>query len=188
MSKQLRPRADAARNEERLIAAARKAFLTGEDKVSLERIAETAGVGIGTLYRHFPTRGHLAEAVYRSELDELLSSISDLLSKNSAFEALQIWLLQYGLLIFSKRAMYDALRDTLMSREASNSTTWKRIDETLAVFIAAGTVDGSIRNDVRSDDLTVVLAGVVAAATFSADLEKLPRLLTIVATGVRPST
>lgn len=186
MSKQLRVRADAARNEARLIAAARDAFLAGEDKVSLERIAEIAGVGIGTLYRHFPSRGHLAEAVYRAELDELMSGAPDLLSNNSAFEALRIWLARYSVLILSKRAMFDALRDTLMSREASTSVTWKRMSETLAVFVAAGAVDGTIRHDVRSEDLTVVLAGVVASATFSADRERLNRLLTIVATGVRP--
>lgn len=185
MSKQLRPRADAARNEARLIAAAHGAFLSGEDKVSLERIAEIAGVGIGTLYRHFPSRAHLAEAVYRSELDELMSGVPHLLSKNSAFEALQIWLSRYSQLILAKRAMYDALRDTVASRHASTSPTWKRIDEALAVFISAGSVDGSIRNDVRSDDLTAVLAGVVTAVTFSADREQLHRLLAIVVTGVR---
>lgn len=186
MSKQLRPRADATRNEARLISAAREAFLSGEDKVSLERIAEIAGVGIGTLYRHFPSRAHLVEAVYRFELDHLMSGVPDLLGKSSALEALQIWLSRYSELILAKRAMYDALRDALTSRHASTSATWRRIDETLAVFISAGSVDGSIRDDVRSDDLTAALSGVVAAATFSDDREQLRRLLTIVATGVRP--
>ncbi|MDQ0137546.1 AcrR family transcriptional regulator [Neorhizobium galegae] len=184
----MRPRADAARNAARLIAAARDAFLAGGDKVPLERIATIAGVGIGTLYRHFPGRDHLAEAVYRSELDELIAGVPELISKTSALEALQIWLSRYSQLIFTKRAMHDALRDTLMSREASTSVTWKRIDGALASFISAGSVDGSIRDDVRSDDLAVVLSGVVAAASFSADIEQLRRLLAIVATGVRRST
>lgn len=186
MSKQLRPRADAARNEARLIAAARDAFLSDADKVSLERIAELAGVGIGTLYRHFPSRGHLAEAVYRSELDELTAGVPGLLDKHHAFDALQIWLSRYSRLIFAKRAMYDAFRDTLMSRGASNSATWKRIEETLGIFIAAGKLDNSIRADLRSDDLTCALSGVVAASTFAADIEQLRRLLAILITGIKP--
>lgn len=148
----------------------------------LERIAEIAGVGIGTLYRHFPTRGLLAEAVYKSELDELTAGVPDLIDNNPGLEALHIWLDRYSLLIFAKRAMYDVFRDTLMSHEASSSATWKRINETLATFIAAG-----IRDAVRSDDLTIALAGVVAAATFSADLDQLRRLLAILTTGIRPS-
>ncbi|WP_210013700.1 helix-turn-helix domain-containing protein [Neorhizobium galegae] len=91
----MRPRADAARNAARLIAAARDAFLAGGDKVPLERIATIAGVGIGTLHRHFPSRDHLAEAVYRSDLDELIAGVPELISKTSALEALQIWLSRY---------------------------------------------------------------------------------------------
>ncbi len=73
-----RRRADAERNRLRLLEIARAAFASGEATVSLERIARDAGVGIGTLYRHFPTREALVEALYRQELDELCASATEL--------------------------------------------------------------------------------------------------------------
>ena len=74
-----RPRADAERNRARLLDAARAAFASGRDPVTLEQIARDSGVGIGTLYRHFPTREALVEALYRKELADLCASVDDLL-------------------------------------------------------------------------------------------------------------
>ena len=74
-----RPRADAERNRARLLDAARAAFASGREPVSLEQIARDSGVGIGTLYRHFPTREALVEALYRKELADLCASVDDLL-------------------------------------------------------------------------------------------------------------
>jgi AcrR family transcriptional regulator len=84
-----RPRADAERNRARLLDAARAAFASGREPVTLEQIARACGVGIGTLYRHFPTREALVEALYRKELADLCASVDDLLATRSPDRALR---------------------------------------------------------------------------------------------------
>jgi AcrR family transcriptional regulator len=96
-------RADAQRNRERLIDAAVAAFSAGQDPVALESIARDAGVGIGTLYRHFPSRAALVEAVYRSELDRLCRSADALLASQDPADALRAWMERYVDFVRTKR-------------------------------------------------------------------------------------
>src|ERR1700687_951039 len=93
------PRADAQKNRERLLEAALALFTGSKDEVTLSAVAEQAGVGIGTLYRHFPTRDALVEAVYRSEVERLSDAASKLLQKMPAEAALEEWLRRYSALI-----------------------------------------------------------------------------------------
>ncbi|WP_210253205.1 TetR/AcrR family transcriptional regulator [Beijerinckia sp. L45] len=177
-------RSDAAKNRERLIHEARTLFLT-EGAGSLEAIARAAGVGIGTLYRHFPTREALVEAVYQRELDALERDAVGLLAKHSGVEAMRLWMDRYADFVATKHAMHDPLRAVLATRSPAVSETRKRINIVVGILIAAGTRDGTLRNDVQPDDVTLSLAGVVLAAATSSDADQARRLLDILMAGLQ---
>lgn len=185
MSTPPRRRADASKNRERIIATARKLFSTAADTISLEAIARASGVGIGTLYRHFPTKEALVEAVYRSELDALDREADCLLSRHPGADAMRQWMDSYARFVAAKHAMHDALRIALTFRSGTVPETRARICATIAKFLAAGARDGSIRGGVRADDLTLSLAGSVFAAAATADHEQVGRVLDLVMAGLR---
>ena len=115
-SASVRPlRADAQRNRERLLAAAMQAFAEEGEEVALESVAARAGVGIGTLYRHFPNRDALVVAAYQNEVDELCAAAADLLASVPADEALRAWADRFADYIATKRAMGNALRSAAAS-------------------------------------------------------------------------
>ncbi len=186
MSKPPRLRTDAARNRERLIAEAGRLFAAGNATVSLESIAQAAGVGVATLYRHFPTREALVEAVYRSELDALDADAEPLLAAHGALDALRMWMDQYARFVAVKHAMRDALRVALTSPTTSATETRARIRSVVARFAAAGAADGTIRKDVEPDDVTLSLAGAVLMTAASADTSQLRRLLDLLLDALRP--
>ena len=178
-------RADATKNRERLIAEALALFSSGADAVTLESIAKAAGVGIGTLYRHFPTREALIEAAYRVELDALEAEADDLLEGHSAAEAMRRWMDRYVKFVATKHAMHDALRTALAPRAWTVSETRVRINKTIATFLAVGTQDGTLRDDVRPDDVTLGLVGMALAATTSTDVHQASRLLDLLIAALR---
>lgn len=184
MSSSSRLRADAAKNRERLLTAAREQFSTGGKTLSLEAVARAAGVGIGTLYRHFPTREVLVEAVYRSELDALAAEAEPLLAAHPAAEALRRWMDRYARFVGAKRAMYDALRIAVTARASRAPDTRVRIQAAIAKFVAVGTSDGTLRGDVEPDDIAVNLAGIVLA-TISTDPLQMGRLLDLLMDALR---
>ena len=186
MSKSPRLRADAARNRERLIAEARGFFSAGNATVSLESVAQAAGVGVATLYRNFPTREVLVEAVYRSELDALAADAEALLAAHGALDALRMWMDQYARFVATKHAMRDALRIALTSPAALASETRARIRAVVTRFMAAGASDVTIRQDVESDDVTLSLAGAVLMTATSTDASQLRRMLDLLLDGLRP--
>ena len=104
------PRADAQRNRERLLATALKLFTFSKEEVTLSAVAEQAGVGIGTLYRHFPTRDALVEAVYRHEVERLSDAAPALLKEMPVEKALEEWLTRFMGLIAAKRGLKEAVR------------------------------------------------------------------------------
>src|SRR5580698_8294016 len=126
-----RPRADAERNRARLLDAARAAFASGQASVTLEQIARDAEVGIGTLYRHFPTREALVEALYRQELAELCASAGDLLAAHSPERALRTWMDRFAGYVRAKREMADALRAVF----AAGAVTVSEAREQLAAAV-----------------------------------------------------
>ena len=179
-------RADAARNRERLIAEARRFFSAGGATVSLDGIAQAAGVGVATLYRNFATREALVEAVYRSELDALAADADALLAAHGALDALRLWMDGYARFVATKHAMRDALRIALTSSSASPPETRARLGAVVARFTAAGAVDGTIREDIEPDDVTLCLAGAVLMTTASTDALQLRRMLDLLIDGLRP--
>lgn len=181
-----RVRADAAQNRERLITAAREAFVTEGEGVALERIAKAAGVGIGTLYRHFRTREALVEAVYRSELDAVTASAEDFLAGHTAREALELWIGRYERFVTTKRSMQDALRVAWSSGSLPITETRLRITATLARLLAAGAQDGTLRDDIAPDDVTACLVGIFFSTLQAPDPDQRRRVLQLMLDGLRP--
>jgi AcrR family transcriptional regulator len=107
-----KPRADALRNREHIVRVAREAFTERGDSVTLEEVVEKSGLGTGTLYRHFPTRDALIEAVYRADLDQLASAQREFAESLPPVEALRSWLLAFVDFLGTKIAMREALQWT----------------------------------------------------------------------------
>ncbi|MFL1438602.1 TetR/AcrR family transcriptional regulator [Nocardiopsis protaetiae] len=179
-------RADARRNRERLIAAARARLARGRGPLSLEGVARDAGVGIGTLYRHFPTRDALVGALYAAELDELAASAAALLRELPPERALRAWVLRYARFAAVKRGMADTLRAAMAAGTIESSATWARISAAVGPLLEAGAREGSLRADVDADDVTAMLLGVSLATAREEGVERTGRLLDLVLDALRP--
>ncbi|MEK0097174.1 TetR/AcrR family transcriptional regulator [Streptomyces sp. A475] len=180
-------RADAQRNRENLVAVARAAFAASDGTVALEGIAREAGVGIGTLYRHFPTREALVEAVYAAELDDVTTSAPALLEEFPPDVALRAWLDHYAKFTATKRGMIDTLRAGWASGRITTPTTRERITAAIGTILAAGAAAGSLRGDVDPDDVTAIVLGAFLSTAATGDAaEQTGRLLDLVVDAVRP--
>jgi AcrR family transcriptional regulator len=180
-----RLRADAERNRARLLDAARAAFAAGAEPVTLEQIARAADVGIGTLYRHFPTREALVEALYRQELDDLCASAAGLLAVQPPELALRAWMDRFAGYVTAKREMADALRAVF----ASGAVTVPEIREQLAgavqTILDAGIAAGTLRPDVRAEDIVATVVGMFAATSLAGGQEQLQRMLDLLMDAIR---
>jgi AcrR family transcriptional regulator len=154
-------RSDARRNREKLLAVATAAFASAEGRpVSLESIARDAGVGIGTLYRHFPSREALVEAIYRAELAEVAAAAAKLLKRHPPRIALRRWMDRYASFVAAKRGMAESLHAIFDSGAMEPSQTRDSIVGAVDMFLRAGADDGSLRADVRADDVVSSLLGI----------------------------
>ncbi|MFD0783754.1 TetR/AcrR family transcriptional regulator [Micromonospora azadirachtae] len=178
-------RADAQRNRQRLLDAAVRAFSQGEPEVTLESIARDAGVGIGTLYRHFPTREALVEAAYRSELGRLCDAAPELLERLPAEAALRTWMDRFIDYLAAKRGMADALRLVIESGVNPYSESRDRLHAALDLMLTAGVAAGTVRDDVPSADVLAGLSGISLAAGEPARREQAGRLLDLLMDGLR---
>jgi AcrR family transcriptional regulator len=147
------PRADGLLNRERLLSAAKAAFAETGAGVSLDEIARRAGVGTGTLYRHFPTRDAIIEAVYRSEVEHLASAAPHLLASMSAAEALHEWMYLSVNYVAAKRGLASALG--IMIKDGSELYNYSigLLTEATTLLVERAIADGAIRNDVTPLDL-----------------------------------
>jgi len=179
-------RADARRNRDRLLAAARDAFAATPDAAPLDAIARAAGVGIGTLYRHFPTREALVEAVYSAELDEVVSSAPALLDELDPASALRAWMTRYAAFFKVKRGMSDTLRAGRASGAIATPATRERITSTLSTMLRSGARDGSLRPDVDPEDVTVLLLGVFLSTAAIDAVDRTEGLLDLILDALRP--
>ena len=157
-----RPRADAIRNRERLIAAATQVFGKGAAQASLEAVAREAGVGIGTLYRHFPTREALFEAVYRHEVDQLGELAEQLACEAPPTEALRSWLHANIRLAATKRGMVEALL-LAAYRSDLKAYSFERLTHALGLLLARGVEMGDFRADISAEDLLRTMVGALYA-------------------------
>lgn len=182
-------RADAQRNRDHLLAIARAAFAADGDDVTLDRIAKDAGVGIGTLYRHFPTRDALVEAIYAAELDAVVADADPLLAALPADQALREWMNHYARFTVAKRGMLGILRAGWASGRIATPATRERITAVIASMLAAGAADGTLRSDVDPDDVVSMLVGVFLSSggVDAADgFARTDRLLDLLIDGLRP--
>ena len=175
-------RADARRNRERLLAAAAAAFGAADGgPVSLESIARDAGVGIGTLYRHFPTRDVLVEAVYRAELAGVAAAAGQLLTRHAPKVALRRWMDRYASFVAAKRGMAESLHAMFDSGAVQPSQTRDSIAGAVELLLNAGADAGSLRSDVQADDVVSSLIGIFLA---SGSPNQTGRLLDLLVAGV----
>src|SRR5258705_5405453 len=157
-------RADAQRNRDRLLEVALRAFSEEGPEATLDAIAKDAGVGIGTLYRHFPTREALVEAVYRNELARLCDAVPDLLASVAPDEAIRIWMDRFVDYMTTKRGMADALRALIASGGNPYAQSRDRLVGAVTTLLEAGVRAGSVRDDVAPGDVLASLSGVSLAA------------------------
>jgi AcrR family transcriptional regulator len=178
-------RADARRNRDRLLEAAVRAFASGRAEVTLDAIAKTAGVGIGTLYRHFPTREALVEAAYRQELARLCDAVPGLLRSLPPDEAMRAWMDRYIDYITTKRYMAGALRAVIASGGNPFAESRERLIAGITALLDAGVTAGTLRSDVEPYDVLLALSGVSLAAFEPAQREQAGRLLDLLVDGLR---
>lgn len=183
------PRADGLRNRSRLLDAARSAFLGSDARQpSLEAIARDAGVGIGTLYRHFPNRESLIAAVYEQELSSVTTTelTDELLARSpSAAAALRQWMNSYAGFVATKHGMSDALRAGAATGDIVAGRTRQQVSDTVGRFVAAGAEDGSLRSDLAAELITTALVGILWSAERT-DSDQAGRLLDLLVDGLRP--
>jgi AcrR family transcriptional regulator len=180
-----RPRADAERNRIRLLDAARAAFASSRDAVTLEQIARDAEVGIGTLYRHFPTREALVEALYRKELADLCAGAGDLLEAHSPERALRLWMDRFADYVAAKREMADTLRAVFASGAVTVSQARSELTVAVKAILDAGVADGTLRDDVRPEDVVAMVVGIFTATSIAGGREQLERMFDLVVDAVR---
>ena len=179
-------RADAQRNRDRLLEVAVRAFSQDGPDVTLDAIAKEAGVGIGTLYRHFPTREALIDAAYRNELARLCDSAGDLLREMAPDKALRAWMDRFIDYMGTKRGMGDALRALIASGGDPFSESRGRLTDAITTLLRAGAAAGTVRPDVGPDDVLISLSGVSLATTDPDRRDQAGRLLDLLMDGLRP--
>jgi AcrR family transcriptional regulator len=176
-------RADAQRNRDQILVAASAAFSKCGLEATLEGIAKDAGVGIGTLYRHFPTRELLIEAAYRNELAAVCAAAPELLDKMPPAEALRAWMDRFVDYMTRKLGMADALRAVIASGANPYAQSFELLVGAIKRLLDAGVAAGEIRPDVSADDVLVSLSGVALAAGSKRD--QADRLLNLLLDGLR---
>jgi AcrR family transcriptional regulator len=179
-------RADARRNYELLIAAATEAFAErGADDVSLEEIARRAGVGIGTLYRHFPARQALLEAVYKDQVDGLEVLAGKLLVRESPGEALAEWMRAFAAFGRTKRSLSAALMATLGKDSELLSACSMTLRGCTEALVARAKESGVVRPDVQSSDLLrLTHALIMAAEAPGGDPAQADRMVSLLMSGL----
>lgn len=178
-------RADAARNRARLLAVAAEALAEDPD-TPLEAIAQRAGVGIGTLYRHFPERGALVEAAYRQEVTALCDAAPALLGQvRPAADALREWMARFVRYAATKRGMGAALRTAVGSDSSLFAETRTRIIAAIDVLLDAGRADGSVRGDVDGEQVMLAMGCVWNVPDSDRWAERVRGLLDLVVDGLR---
>jgi AcrR family transcriptional regulator len=181
-----KPRADAMRNRERILTVAKQEFTRSGANASLEEIAQRAGVGPGTLYRHFPTREALLVAVYRSEMEKLAAAERELAERMSPVEALQGWLLLFVDAVETKQIIAPVLNALVGDPKKVFEASYAAIHEAIRALVKRAIRSGDIRKDLDPIDLLRALVGVANVATGPDWPQSARRLVDILVAGARP--
>lgn len=178
------PRADAARNRDMVLAAATRVFASSEAEPSMRAIAREAGVGIATLYRHFPTRESLVDAVYQDQLKRLTLGACELLRQFPPVEAMRRWMDLFGDWLATKHGMRDTLVAMIEPGEIADART--ELLEAITTILDAGSAAGDLRADVSAEDIAASLLGIFGVAAKPEQRAQANRLLNLLMDGLRP--
>jgi AcrR family transcriptional regulator len=181
-----KPRVDAQRNRERLLEIAKEAFTRSGANVSLDEVAKQAGVGAGTLYRHFPTRDALLEAVYRTEVERLAAAERKFADTLTPIEALRAWMLLFVDYIAAKQIIAPALNTLVGGPSKLFEATGDQVKGAIRALVKRAIESGDIRPDLDPLDLLRALIGVSNVASGPGWQQSASRLVDILITGSRP--
>jgi AcrR family transcriptional regulator len=183
-----KPRADAQRNRERILEVAKRAFARSGANTSLDDIASQAGVGPGTLYRHFPTREELLQAVYRSEMEKLAAAERKFAQTMPPIEALRAWLLLFVDAIETKQIIAPALATLIGDPKKVFAASYAQMQQAIHALVKRAIKSGDIRKDVEPMDLLRALVGVAYVPSHPDWQQSAKRLVDILIAGSRPIT
>ncbi|MGF6771489.1 AcrR family transcriptional regulator [Paraburkholderia sp. GAS199] len=185
--KERKPRADAQRNRERILEHAKAAFTRAGGEISLEELARQAGVGAGTLYRHFPTRDALLESVYRAEVAKLAGEQHRLSESHPPAEALREWMLLFVDYIATKKIIAPALNSMVGGPTKLFESSGTQIKDAIHALVTRAIESGDIRPDIEPLDLLRALVGVSNVASAPDWQQSAKRLVDILLLGSRPT-
>ena len=178
-------RADARRNRDALLAKARELFASGCFDLRFDDFARLAGVGTGTLYRHFPTRAALAEAVYREELTELCTRARELQATLPAAEALAAFLRGFVSHLHTHQGLARTLATLMATRSDALAAGDRELRQVITGLLAAGVEEGTIRDDVGADAVMMILQGICTACDQPGSRSDADGAVTIAVDGLR---
>ncbi len=181
-----RTRTDAQRNRERILAVAKDAFARSGANTSLDDVARQAGVGAGTLYRHFPTRDALLEAVYHTEVGKLAAAERELSEKLPPVEALRAWMLLFVDYIAEKHIIAPALNTFVGGPSKLYESSRAQITGAIETLVKRAIKSGDVRKDLEPFDLLRALIGVSNVASAPDWQQSAKRLVDILILGSRP--
>jgi AcrR family transcriptional regulator len=182
-----KPRTDAQQNRERILEMAKEAFARSGASTSLDDIARQAGVGAGTLYRHFPTRDALLEAVYRTEVEKLASAERKFAQTMPPIEALRAWMLLFVDYIAAKHIIAPALNTVVGGPSKLYEASRGQLSGAIEALVKRAIQSGEIRRDLDPFDLLRALIGVSNVASSPDWQQSAKRLVDILITGSRPA-
>lgn len=180
-----RPRADSVRNRERVLEAAKVVFAAGGPAGSLEAVARQAGVGVGTLYRHFPTRQALFEAVYRREVEQLVELAERLAGDLQPLEALRQWIHANVEFVATKKGMSAALAIAVQASSGLPAYSLDRLGRALGTMLQRAIDSGAIRNDLGAEDILRTIVGLCYIHDTPGWQHRVIRLLDVFVDGLR---
>ncbi|MFJ8275984.1 TetR/AcrR family transcriptional regulator [Streptomyces griseoviridis] len=163
-----------------IVAAAREAFARADaagETVSMNQVARSAGVGVATLYQHFPSRDELALAVYRSKLDEVTARVRERTQGRSAHASLRAWIAEFAAFTLATRGMMDTLRAAGRSATPFASPAADGVTEVVAGYLADGVADRGMRDGLDAMDVTVAICALLGTTGPDDSGERAGRLL-----------
>jgi AcrR family transcriptional regulator len=186
-SRRRKPRADAERNRERILEVAKREFTRSGANASLDEIAKEAGVGPGTLYRHFPTREELLRAVYETEMEKLAAAERKFAGAMPPIEALRAWMLLFVDYIAAKQLIAPAVNTLLGDPKKVFEASYAQVWEAIRALVNRAIESGDIREDLDPLDLLRALIGVSNVSASPDWRQSARRLVDILITGSRPN-
>jgi AcrR family transcriptional regulator len=180
-----KPRVDAERNRERLLATAKATFAAKGTGASLEEIARETGVGIGTLYRHFPTRDALVAAVYRNETERLASAAKTLSAAHTPLEALRRWMNLFVDYMATKRGLYSVLDSLAGGTSALYADTTEQMTSAMRMLLERAEASGEANVDVDALDLLRAVAGVSQGGAGDDWVVNAKKVVDVIIAGIR---